>query len=231
MEKSKLMKKKAIVNLATDIDRYKFGQDRLQKSYITHHCGNDNYQENVPSLHLLLGENSVGCPAHNLNPYAFKIHAIEDLRNRDYEQVLWLDSSIVFVKNSKPIFDWIEEKGFFFEEAGHWVGSWCNERTLDYFKITREEAMTMPMFSAGFTGLDFTNSKAIEFFERWKMSMIDGQFIGEWSDHRHDMTCASIIANQMGMVKDYSTGGQYFAYIGGGYTEPKESVICHLIGL
>jgi hypothetical protein len=35
----------------------------------------------------------------------------------------------------------------------------------------------------------------------------------------------------MGLAKDFSGGGNYFAYIGSGYGVPKESVICHLIGL
>jgi len=217
--------KKAIVNLATQIDRYKFGQERLKKSYINTH--------QTDEVHLLtyIGEGAVGSPSHEKNPYAFKIYAIEDAYKMGFTKVLWLDSSIVFVKNSKPIFDWIDEKGFFFEEAGHWTGSWSNDRTLDYFKITREEAMTMPMFSAGFTGLDLNNPITMEFFQRWKQSMLDGQFVGEWSNHRHDMTCASIIANQMGLHKQYSGGGNYFAYIGGGYSQPKSSVICYLQGL
>ena len=97
--------------------------------------------------------------------------------------------------------------------------------------ISRDEANQMPMFSAGFTGLDFANPIAVEFFDKWKQSMLDGQFLGEWSNHRHDMTCASIIANKMGLLKDYSSGGNYFAYVGSGYGEQKQSVICNLLGV
>lgn len=229
MEKPQLMKKKIIVTACSNDMKYINGQKRLTSSYWEYHPTESPLDGIMYSS--FQSEVDLGSPTHHENPYAFKIYAIEKMKDLGYDQILWLDSSIVFVKNAKPIFDWIEEKGCFFEEAGHWVGSWCNDRTLDYFKITREEAMSMPMFSAGFTGLDFTNEKAIEFFERWKNSMIDGQFKGDWSNHRHDMTCASIIANQMNMVKDYSSGGQFFAYIGGGYSKPKESVICHLIGL
>lgn len=222
------MKRKTIVTLANNA-KYNFGQKRLVDSFWKHH----------PSEHLVSGiqimgftsENDVSSPSHEQNPYAFKIYAMENAKNRGFNQVLWLDSSVMFVKHSQPIFECIEKNGFFFEEAGHWVGSWCNDRTLEYFNITREEAMQMPMFSAGFTGIDFTNRIGVEFFERWKKSMLDGQFIGDWSNHRHDMTCASIIANQMGLNKLYSSGGNFFAYIGGGYSEPKDSVVCHLIGL
>ena len=88
----------------------------------------------------------------------------------------------------------------------------------------------MPMFAAGYCGFDFTHGLAQEFFAEWKESMLNGCFKGSWSDHRHDMTCASIIANKHDMVKDYSSGGQYFAYIGEVYGTPLPTVVGHLIG-
>lgn len=216
-------RQRAIVSFANERGNYLLALDRLEESVL-------RYCDGVSFLGFR-GEGSVGAPPHLENPYAFKIHAIEEARNRGYDQILWLDSSVVFIKDSKPLFDWITEKGFFFEEAGHWVGSWCNDRTLEYFGLTREEAMKMPMFSAGFTGLDFESPIAVEFFERWKQSMLDGQFVGSWADHRHDMTCASIIANQMGLSRQFSTGGTFLAYVGDGYDKPKDSVICNLVGL
>jgi hypothetical protein len=218
--------KNVIVNLVNENLPYLNAQKRLSSSFCNFHLPEDETKF-IP----FIGEQSVGSPYHLNNPYAFKIYAIDNARKLGYSNVLWVDASVVFIKHSKPIFDWIINKGFFFEEAGHLVGTWCNERTLNYFGITREEANQMPMFSAGFTGLNFENPIAIEFFERWKKSMFDGQFIGDWSNHRHDMTCASIIANQMGLLKDYSTGGNFFAYVGSGYGQQKESVICNLLGV
>lgn len=220
------MKKKVIVNLVSPIERYLEGQKRLIESFYALGGGNDECD-----FISCIGENSVQSPLHSENPYAFKIYAIEKMLSMGYEQILWLDASIVFVKNVKPIFDWIEEKGFFFEHCGFSVANWCNDETLNYFGITREEGQTMPLFSAGFTGLDFTNPIAVEFFNKWKQSMLDGYFRGSWENHRHDLSCASIIANQMGLAKDFSDGGNYFAYIGSGYGTPRESVICHLIGI
>jgi len=218
--------KKVIVNLVNQNQPYVHAQKRLIGSFWNFHI-----PEEETKIMPLIGEESVGSPYHQNNPYAFKLYAIEHARKMGYEKVLWLDASVIFVKHSKPLFDWIESKGFFFEEAGHLVGTWCNDRTLEYFGISRDEANQMPMFSAGFTGLDFANPIAVEFFDKWKQSMLDGQFLGEWSNHRHDMTCASIIANKMGLLKDYSSGGNYFAYVGSGYGEQKESVICNLLGV
>ena len=208
---------KAIVNLSTD--RYTKGRERLYNSLVGKFDGH---------VQIFTNEAEIGSPTHDENPYAFKLYAIDKMRSLGYTQILWLDASAYAVKNVQPIFDYIDKYGYFMEVAGHWSGSWCNQHTLNYFGITREDAMTMPMYSAGFTGLDFNNQTAIEFFDKWKSSMNAGCFKGSWADHRHDMTCASIIANQMDLVKNWSGGGNFFAYIGEAYSTPKESVIFYV---
>lgn len=207
--------KRCIVNLATS--KYWEGQKRLQQSV-------KDYQVNT-----FQNEVQVNSPFHNDNPYAFKIYAIESMLRAGYDQILWLDASVYAVKSPKPVFDWIDHYGYFMEEAGHYVGQWCNDRTLEFFGITREEAMDMPMFSAGFVGLDFRNETAAAFFSRWKSAMLNGMFKGDWSNHRHDMTCGSIIAHQMGLK--FSPGGTYFAYVGPGYGDPLPSAVFYLKGM
>jgi hypothetical protein len=221
-----MKKNRAIVNLVSEDERYIKAQRRLIQSF--HEFGG-SYSE--CDFLRFAGERIVGSPMHHENPYAFKIYAFDFLSNLGYEQILWLDASITFVKNVKPIFDWIDEKGFFMEDSGHSVGQWSNEQTLQYFGITREEANAMAMFSAGFTGIDLTNRTGMEFFQRWKQSMLDGYFHGDSSNHRHDMTCGSIIANQMGISKVYSSVGNYFAYIGDGYGQPNENAVCHIVSI
>ena len=221
-----MKKQRAIVNVVSKDERYITAQRRLVQSF--HEFGG-GYSE--CDFLRFAGESVVGSPMHHENPYAFKIYAFDFLSNLGYDQILWLDASITFVKNVKPIFDWIEEKGYFMEDSGHSVGQWSNEQTLQYFGVTREEANNMSMFSSSFIGIDLTNRTGMEFFQRWKQSMLDGYFRGDWSNHRHDMTCGSIIANQMTISKDYSSAGDYFAYIGDGYGQPNENAICHLIGI
>lgn len=209
-------KRRVIVNLATE--KYWSGQRRLEKSI----------EKTWYIINIHRDETEVNAPPHKQNPYAFKIYAIEQAKQH-YDQVLWLDASVYAVKNPKPVFDWIDKYGYFMEEAGHYVGQWCNDETLAFFEITREEAMKMPMFSAGFVGLDFRNETAVTFFSRWKNAMLNGMFKGSWNNHRHDMTCGSIIANQMGLK--YSPGGQFFSYVGPGYGEPSETSVFHLSGM
>ncbi len=98
--------------------------------------------------------------------------------------------------------------------AGHMVGRWTNDRALEYFGVNRDDAMHMPMYgNAGFLGLNVHDATAMKFFELWEQSARDGMFRGQWHNnnrtesndgrcdgHRHDMSCGSIIANQLNMV-------------------------------
>lgn len=213
--------KRVVVNLVTNKESYIRGQERLE------------YKMRKKGVTFIpfIGEKSVGAPLHEDNPYAFKLYAIEKVRNMGYDQILWLDASVYPVKPIEPVFDWLTKHGIFLEEAGHYAGRWSTQKVLDYFKVTREEANKMPMFSAGYCGFDFTNPISVEFFEHWKNAMRSGMFIGNWEESRHDMSSGSIIANKMGLVPKYSPGGQFFAYIGEGYEKPKDSVVFHLQGM
>lgn len=210
---------RAIVNYSTP--EYYKGQQRLYESF----SGQCDFSA------IMLKERDLQAPKQSENPYAFKIHSIEYAASLDYNPILWLDASVYAIKDVQPVFDWLTDKGIFMEEAGHMVGNWCNDFTLNYFGITREEAMQMPMFAAGYVGFDFTNPISVTFFSRWKKAMLDGCFKGTWKDHRHDMTAGSIIANQMGLTNLFSPGGQFFAYIGEAYGQPKETAVFNLQGL
>ncbi len=219
--------KRCVVSLATNTSKYLDGLRRLRSSVNTH-----AKKGQMPiDFFAFVGEDSVGAPTHQENPYAFKLYAIQKARDQGYNQVLWLDNSVVEAKYPLPVFEWLTKSGIFLEEAGHWAGRWCNDKTLQYFGITRAAAMQMPMFAAGYCGFDFRNPISIEFFAQWKESMLNGCFRGSWSDHRHDMTCGSIIANKLDLVPRYSPGGQFFAYIGPAYGEPSPTACYHLLGL
>ena len=99
----------------------------------------------------------------------------------------------------------IKTDGYFLSESGHWVGSWTNQFTRDYFKSSQKKAKypaVIFMFSAGFSGLNRDSPIAMEFFRQWKASALAGCFRGSWSDHRHDMRAGSIIAQRLKMKYD-----------------------------
>lgn len=206
-----------IVNFSTP--NYARGQQRLRQSLKGHKMLMfDNYT-------------AINSPTHQDSPYQFKIHAIEAGFEFD-DIVLWVDSSMFLVGDLSIIENIIKEDGYFMSEAGHWVGSWTNQFTRKYFNLTDEESRVPGgqfMFSAGLLGLNRKSDIAMEFFRQWKSAALAGCFRGSWSDHRHDMTCGSIIAQRLGMR--YQRGGQHMSYLGPGYSAPEKDSVFHLQGL
>lgn len=183
---------------------------------------------------------NIGSPTHQQVPYAFKTHALMYCLNKGYDEVIYVDASIWAAKSWLPIWDKITTSGYYFEEAGHWAGTWTKDSVLIRMGVSRDQAMKIPMFSAGFTGLNLRNAKAVEFLKRWHSYACDGDsFEGTWGNenrqmskdprckgHRHDMSVASILAWQMDM--QLGRGGTYLAYIGPGYKTPLETACAYL---
>jgi hypothetical protein len=199
-------------------------RSRSDKVVISFYNGRGNYTNaamrlldslydfpDIADVQIFGGEETIGAPKHEDNPYAFKIYAFEAALRMGYQKILYLDSSVYAVRDYTRAFDLIEEDGYLMQESGHNVGQWCNDVTLQYWGLTREEASTMPMYgNAGMLGLDFRDSTARDFFRRWRKCMEDGMFKGSWDDHRHDMTNGSIIANAYRMK--YQPGDQILQY-------------------
>ncbi len=227
--------KRCIINFANNRGNYLKGQQRLAQSLIK--IGS------TVDIFFCQNEQSIGSPLHKDNPYAFKVYLFEKALSMGYTSILYVDASVWAVKPLCPIWDCVDRLGYMKQYAGQLVGEWANDRSLAYFGITRDEAMGMEMHgNGGFFALDFEKEIAKEFFKRWKNAMLNGMFKGAWTNannsesndprckgHRHDMTCGSIIANQLGMVA--YTPHRYMAYVGGGYNEPPESAVMYAQGI
>ena len=208
-EKNMDSQSKCIINLATG--RYVHGQARLAQS--------------IPDVTKLFwqSESEINAPLHSVNPYAFKVHGFRFAQQLGFRYVLWLDASVWAINDTQPIFDHINTHGYIMQYAGHHCGRWANDNCLDYFKITREEASEMKMYgNAGFLGLDLYAMTSVTFLLLWELAMKAGAFIGSWDDHRHDMVCGSIIANQLEMT--YESAEDWLIYASP-ETPVKESII------
>lgn len=206
--------RKAIINFANG--HYIKGQDRLKQSLIQHNFDGDfiGWQN----------ETQIGSPLHKGNPYAFKTFGFKKAFEMGYDLVMWLDASCVAMQNITPVFDKIESQGYIMQEAGHLAGTWANDNSLNYFGVTRDKAMHMPMYgNAGFLGLSKHSVTAMTFLDKWHTASKSGVFIGAWNNnnktesndmrckgHRHDMTCGSIIANQLKMK--FESGNEWLHY-------------------
>lgn len=206
------------VNFATD--QFKKGQKRLADSIV----------ERGGTIVTYNDYKQIGSPTHQESPYEFKIHALAKtmLTFKNEDIFLWCDASLYAVGDLSKIEKIIQEDGYFMEEAGHYVKDWCNSHTRNWFNLAPDEHH-YTMFSAGLLGLKSTSSFAMTFFKGLEMAAQGGCFKGSWKDHRHDMTCGSILANRFGMK--YQRGGSHMAYIGPGYAKPEEGVVFHLQGI
>lgn len=222
--------KQCIVSFANEQNNYVKGLARLS----------DSLRNNFDGDFLgFVGEATVEAPLHSENPYAFKIYCIEKAIKAGYQQILWLDSSCFAIKNVQPIFDFIKENGYIIQDSGHWLGTWANDKSLNYFDITRDEAMQIRMIgNAGFLGLDMRMDASHEFFNNWKQAMLNGMFKGEWNNndkteslderclgHRHDMVCSSAIFYKMGSIPEGMCGGEEWLQYAGIYDETLNNTI------
>lgn len=214
-----LSKKKAIVSFANSRGNYVKGLARLSQSL------RDNFDGDFISY---IHERSLSVPPHDKSNYAFKIAAMDKCVEMGYQYIIWLDASCFAIANVEPLFDFIKKDGILMQDSGHKLGTWTNDRTLDYFGITRDEAMEMPMFgNAGLLGVDLENQIGNEFYKRYAQSQYDGMFNGQWTNdafsesdderckgHRHDNSCGSAIANLMGLTHLYKSGNEVLQYAG-----------------
>jgi len=166
----------------------------------------------------------LNCKSHQEVPYSFKTYALIKAYEDGYDAALWLDSSIWAIKNIQPSLDFIINNGWLFEKTGYKVGQICSDNALNLLGLNREKLFNIDSFSAGFTGLNFKNNKAKLFLEKWHKFSSEGEtFKGPWKNnnneasidkrvigHRHDLTMASIIANELDMTIIPPTYMEYY---------------------
>lgn len=215
----KMGNKRAIVNFSDNSGWYGQGRERLRTMLP------DFIPEDV-EVFLFSDFKDIGSPTHRENPYAFKLHSIQKVLEMGYHTILYMDASLYPIRDLTPIFEVIEREGFFAQHAGHMCGTWANDRCLEYFEVSRDEAMEIPMYgNAGLLGLDLNDPQIMNFYVKWRDSMQAGMFRGAWTNtggteskdkrckgHRHDMVCGSLVMHQCGLDKKYQRGDKWMLY-------------------
>jgi hypothetical protein len=166
----------------------------------------------------------IGSPHHSEIPYAFKPYAIQKAIDLGYEQILWCDSPIYAKQSIQPVFDHIEAHGYvFFDNIGYSLGDYTNDKTLNTFEITREQAFKIKMIMACCMGFNFKNPLVRNIFRFYK-DVAPHLYPGEWNNddlteskdmrvkgHRHDQSVMSALIYRDGsdILKGQDT---FFAY-------------------
>jgi len=154
---------------------------------------------------------SIGSPTQKEEPYAFKLFAIEAVRNRGYDIVLWCDSVLQLTQPLDTLIQEIEQVGVYLASDGAPCGRFANDKSLAYYNISRDDAMKITNIWACFMAFDFRNPRTHVFFHKWKEALSAGIFRGKHTNtdhsesmdercvgHRHDQTCAELIAYTYG---------------------------------
>ena len=143
----------------------------------------------------------VGCKPHSEVPYQFKPYAIQKAIEEGVTTLLWCDSPIVAVGDLTPVFEYIEANGYmFFNNYGHPLGNWTNDKCLEYYGKTREEAMNIKQIMACCMGF-LLSEQSINVYSmlREYRTSSDKLYPGSWADHRHDQTVMSFLIDRYGL--------------------------------
>lgn len=212
--------KHAIVNSHNRLGWYPFGQKRLERSLIYHgstadHLFFDDWQTDIDQT----------CP------YNIKADAMETALKMGYERLLWLDCSVWAVNDPMKTWDIIEHEGYYLWKSGYNCAQTCNDRVLEYFEVTRDEAEQMTDCSSSMAGFNLANPTGRQALEMWIKAARDGMFHGdrnynpnESSDSRflfsrQDQSALSLIAGKLGMKMHNQ--GKYTAYYDEGKDQSK----------
>lgn len=219
--------KQAIINASTGDGWYPKGSERLKRSLNYVGWGGDYYVWfNRPNKSL----------AH-LSPYTVKVEAFEEAIAMGKTHILWCDSSVWAIKDPMPIFDIINDQGYFFWKSGFNCAQVCSDKCLDYFHVDRDTAETYPDCSTSIFGVNLNSEIGYRFITDWMYSARAGAFEGSrlhdnqsqdprFLFHRQDQACASLIAGKMGL--SMQDPGEYCSYFD---TKMPESVILALRGM
>jgi len=208
---NKIKTNNCIINVAIG-DFYVDCQKRLVKS-IKEFCKADIlvWEEEYP----------LDSPTHLQKPYAFKPYAFMVAKKLGYKNVLWLDSIIELVKPIEDIFSIISVQDYFFIHNGWPLGEWVKDDALDFFSVTRDDAMNFMDNSANIMGINVESKLGYKFLEEWfciaKNTDLfcgskDNDDLSNSKDkrckgHRHDQSIASLLSMKMNMnrfsVKDF----------------------------
>lgn len=197
------------------------GVKRLERSLIFEGWGGGMllWQDYPPNSH-----------PHNEVPYYFKIAAFEEAIKQGFTHILWVDASFFAVANPMPIFDIINEQGYYFFSTGYNLAQSVSDLALSSVDLTRDEAEKHTEWAGGCIGINTENPNGNALYNQWKQYMDAGLSKGSrehdnqskdprFSFHRQDQSCLSLACWKLGLRN--TKGTDHIAYKGGGFNPEK----------
>jgi len=198
-----------VVNVATG--RYVQGQNRLRHLLVDGPDPTQFLSWNDPA--------AIGAPSHQDVPYAFKAYALKEAARLGHTALLWADACIVPHAQLSRIWDYATEHGAWFSRNGWTNSEWTAKAALEPLGVTEEENARIPHVVATAFALDLNHPTGRAFLDEYfRLASETRAFCGPWTggvgvQHRHDQSCASVIAWRLGIP--LTDPPDYFAYKGG----------------
>ena len=176
------------------------------KEALKHYKGDVAYYSDDAAFEVVEGikinPSPTGLPSHKDTPYGFKPFLFNKAFEEGYEQVLWLDSTIVVEADLEPIFKLLNKWGVLaFHNLGHNLKEWISDAAINTTGLNIEEDPKQIM--ACVVGFDITNETGKRIFKEWLELSKDGvSFQNNGSTrpgfkaHRHDQAILSALVHK-----------------------------------
>jgi len=143
-----------------------------------------------------------GSPSEAEMPRAFKVHAMEQAA-KNHDILLWVDSTMWFIRDPAPVFEWIEEHGFYGLDWNHSVGDKLSDEAVARLESSRLEVGLTNLVLGGFWGVDMRSEVGQQLMAYMGRKARDGSFAGT---NGRDEGPLSLAVRRMGLTADVIPG-------------------------
>lgn len=147
--------------------------------------------------------------SHKEIQHQFKAFAIQAVREREYNQIMWCDSPIRIRKDPTKYFDLANELGIvtFDAEQGSTEAVWTSDICLASMNCNIDYARTFNQCSSGVMVFDFSNKRGCRIFEEFAFYCLDKEVMNmkgtssrpEFIEHRSDQSVISFLIKKYDM--------------------------------
>jgi hypothetical protein len=154
-------------------------------------------------------------------PYAFKICALQEAYLLGYQNLLWIDCSMIPIRDLKPLFEIIETRGYFAITSGSTIkaevdNGRINQQALSAMKIPYSSASLAPHITTPLFGLNTHSHVGQEILRSLgEMAEEGSAFFCEWVDEApisavlYHMELKPVGIWHQFMIKDNESDGSF----------------------
>lgn len=103
--------------------------------------------------------------------YEDKIMAVYNAAKKGYKKILWLDCSITAVKSIEPIWEWLNDKGYYLYQSGANCAETCNDASISFYGLNRDKAEEIHECASNVVGFNLETMQGYMLLELWTRSL------------------------------------------------------------